>query len=454
MGGGIAQLGFAGLLAREARPAATPSPRPAPHFIPKAKHVISIFCYGGPSQVDTFDPKPDLAKYAGQAMGGAGEVVVSQGNSGGLMPSPWSFSKHGQSGIEISELFPHLARHADDLAVIRSMYAISNDHGPALYQMNTGTLLAGHPSVGSWLTYGLGSENDNLPGFIVFTDHRGGPINGSPNWGNGFMPAAFQGTPFRSVGDPIVDLHPPKEMDRRRQRRWLDLLRDFNREHLARNPKDTELAARIQTYELAYRMQIHATDAVDISTESKATRRLYGLDEAPTKYFGRQALMARRLVERGVRVVQIYSGGGNHEPTWDQHWSLKKFHGLHAAETDLPIAGLIKDLKSRGLFDETLIVWHGEFGRMPISQRLDGRDHNPYGFTVWMAGGGTKGGTLVGATDHFGYKAVENRKSIYDFHATILHLMGIDHEKLTYRHNGRDMRLTDVFGNVISEVIA
>ena len=422
--------------------------------MPRAKRVIFVFIHGGMSHVDTFDPKPDLAKYAGQAMGGVGEVVVSQGNPGGLMPSPWSFSKHGQSGIEISELFPHLAEHADDLAVIRSMHAISNDHGPALYQMNTGTLLAGHPSVGSWLTYGLGSENDNLPGFIVFTDHRGGPINGSPNWGNGFMPAAFQGTPFRSVGDPIVDLHPPKEMDRRRQRRWLDLLRDFNREHLARNPKDTELAARIQTYELAYRMQIHATDAVDISTESKATRRLYGLDEAPTKYFGRQALMARRLVERGVRVVQIYSGGGNHEPTWDQHWSLKKFHGLHAAETDLPIAGLIKDLKSRGLFEETLIVWHGEFGRMPISQRLDGRDHNPYGFTVWMAGGGTKGGTLVGATDHFGYKAVENRKSIYDFHATILHLMGIDHEKLTYRHNGRDMRLTDVFGNVIREVIA
>ena len=455
LGGGLANVGLASVLARDgALGASGGSGVPAPHFAPKAKSVISIFCYGGPSHVDTFDPKPELDRYAGEVMTGVGEVVVSQGNPGGLMPSPWKFKQYGQSGIEVSELFPQVAQHVDDIAVIRSMHALSNDHGPALYQMNTGTVLAGHPSVGSWLTYGLGSENHNLPGYVVFTDHRGGPINGQPNWGAGFMPAAFQGTQFRSTGDPIVDLRPPKEISRERQRKWLDLLQDLNREHLAQNPEDNELAARIQSYELAYNMQVHATEAIDISKESEATRKLYGLDEERTRFFGRQALMARRLVERGVRVVQLYSGGGNHEPTWDQHWSLEHFHTMHAGETDGPIAGLLTDLKQRGLLDDTLIVWHGEFGRMPISQRLDGRDHNPYGFTVWLAGGGVKGGTVVGATDQFGYKAVESPKSVYDLHATILHLMGLDHERLTYHHNGRDMRLTDVHGNLISEIFA
>ena len=458
LGGGIANLGFASLLAQD-RALASPASLdagllPKPHFAPKAKNIISIFCYGGPSHIDTFDPKPALEKYAGEVMSGVGAVVVSQGNPGGLMPSPWKFKKYGQSGIEVSDLFPNVARHVDDLAVIRSMYTTSNDHGPALYQMNTGTVLAGHPSVGSWLTYGLGSENQNLPGFVVFTDNRGGPINGQPNWGAGFMPAAYQGTQFRSSGEPIVDLKPPKEVSRERQRKWLDLLANLNRAHLAQNPGDTELSARIQSYELAYRMQVHATETIDISKENEATRKLYGLDDKQTQYFGRQALLARRLVERGVRVVQLYSGGGNHEPTWDQHWSLQHFHTMHAGETDGPIAGLITDLKQRGLFEETLIVWHGEFGRMPISQRLDGRDHNPYGFTVWLAGGGVKGGTVVGATDQFGYKAVENRKSVYDLHATLMHLMGLNHEKLTYHHNGRDMRLTDVHGNLINEILA
>ncbi len=455
LGGGLANVGLASVLARDgALGASGGSGVPAPHFAPKAKSVISIFCYGGPSHVDTFDPKPELDKYAGEVMTGVGEVVVSQGNPGGLMPSPWKFKKYGQSGIEVSELFPQVAQHVDDIAVIRSMHTLSNDHGPALYQMNTGTVLAGHPSVGSWLTYGLGSENQNLPGYVVFTDHRGGPINGQPNWGAGFMPAAFQGTQFRSTGDPIVDLRPPKEISRERQRKWLDLLQDLNREHLAQNPEDNELAARIQSYELAYNMQVHATEAIDISKESEATRKLYGLDEERTRFFGRQALMARRLVERGVRVVQLYSGGGNHEPTWDQHWSLQHFHTMHAGETDGPIAGLLTDLKQRGLLDDTLVVWHGEFGRMPISQRLDGRDHNPYGFTVWLAGGGVKGGTVVGATDQFGYRAVESPKSVYDLHATLMHLMGLDHERLTYHHNGRDMRLTDVHGNLISEIFA
>jgi hypothetical protein len=456
LGGGVASVAFADMLHREQARAARLDPMAPrnPHFPPKARAVISIFCYGGVSHVDTFDPKPELARRAGQALTGKGEVIVSQGHPGGLMPSPWSFSKHGQSGIEVSELFPHLARHVDDLAIIRSMYALSNDHGPALFQMNTGFVLAGHPSMGSWITYGLGSENENLPGFVVFTDHRGGPIGGAPNWGNGFMPAAFQGTPFRSVGDPIVDLRPPQDVSRERQRRWLDFLNRLNEDHRERNPFDSELSARIASYELAYRMQVHATEAIDVNRESEETRRLYGLDNERTQYFGRQALMAARLVERGVRFVQIFSGGGNFQESWDAHWDIRFNHELHCSETDQPLAALISDLKRRGLFDSTLILWHGEFGRMPISQRMDGRDHNPYGFTVWMAGGGIKGGTVVGATDEFGYRAEVNRKSVNDLHATMLHLLGLNHEKLTYPHLGRDMRLTDVSGNVIQEVLA
>ncbi|MFM8394339.1 MAG: DUF1501 domain-containing protein, partial [Acidobacteriota bacterium] len=300
----------------------------------------------------------------------------------------------------------------------------------------------------------LGSENQNLPGFIVFTDYRGGPINGAPNWGNGYMPAAFQGTPFRDSGDPIVDLHPPQGRTPEQQQKWLRLLRELNEKHREQNPEDTELSARIHSYELAFRMQTHASDAIDISRESEATQRLYGVGEKPTDYFARQALMARRLVERGVRYVQIFSGGGNFDPSWDAHWDLKGNHGLHCAETDKPIAGLIKDLKSRGLFDSTIILWHGEFGRMPISERMDGRDHNANGFSVWLAGGGIKGGTAVGATDEYGYRAAENKKTIFELHATLLHLLGLDYDRLTYRFNGRNMRLTDVHGRVIKEVLA
>ncbi|MGH9674975.1 MAG: DUF1501 domain-containing protein [Bryobacteraceae bacterium] len=454
LGGGIAGIAFADLTARTASAAVNALAPKAPHFTPKINAIISIFCYGGVSQVDTFDPKPDLLKRQGEAMTGVGEYTVSQGHPGGLMPSPWSFRKYGPNGLDVSELFPHVAAHAGDIAVIRSMHCLSNDHGPALYQMNTGTVLAGHPSVGSWLTYGLGTESENLPAFIVFTDHRGGPIGGSPNWGNGYMPAAYQGTQFRSAGDPIVDLKPPAGVSPGRQRAWLDLLGRLNQRHLERHAGDSELSARIATYELAYRMQVHATEAVDIRRESAATRALYGLDEKPTEYFGRQALMARRLVERGVRFVQIFSGGGNFQESWDAHWDIRFNHSLHAAETDKPMAALIKDLKSRGLFDSTLIVWHGEFGRMPISQRMDGRDHNPHGFTIWLAGGGVRGGAIVGATDHFGYSAAESKKSVYDLHATILHLAGLDHTRLTYHFNGRDMRLTDVHGELIREVLA
>ena len=459
LGGGIAGLAFADLLDRNGLLAAEMSPqnplaRKPQHFAAKAKAVISIFCYGGVSQVDTFDPKPDLLKYQGETMKDVGPIRTVMGNPGGLMPSFWNFKKHGQCGMEVSELFPHVAQHVDDIALIRSMHSLSPAHGPALFQMNTGSILAGHPSVGSWVTYGLGSENENLPGFIVFTDHRGGPINGPPNWGNGYMPAAYQGTQFRDTGSPIVDLKPPVERTPDQQRNWLRLLHELNERHASQNPQDTELAARIHSYELAFRMQTHAPDAIDISKESEATRKLYGVGEPPTDYFARQALMARRLVERGVRFVQIFSGGGNFEPSWDAHWDLKGNHELHCAETDKPIAALIKDLKSRGLFESTLIIWHGEFGRLPISERMDGRDHNANGFSVWLAGGGVKGGTIVGATDQYGYKAVENRKTVYELHATILHLLGLDHEKLTYRFNGRDMRLTDVHGSLIEEILA
>jgi len=456
LGGGIASVAFADLLTRDARAARSGSPlAPKPqHFPAKAKHVISIFCYGGVSQVDTFDPKPELMKRAGEKMTGVGNVVATMGTPGGIMPSPWAFKKYGQCGMDISELFPHVAEHADDIALIRSMQSLTSAHPTALFQMNTGTILAGAPSVGSWVTYGLGTENENLPAFVVFSDYRGGPINGAPNWGNGYMPAAYQGVPFRTSGPPIVDLKPPVDRTPEEQIQWLRFLDRMNEKHLEQNPADSELSARIYSYELAYRMQSSASDAIDITKESAATRKLYGADEEPTQYFGRQALMARRLVERGVRYVQIFSGGGNFEPSWDAHWDLKGNHEQHCAETDKPISGLIKDLKSRGLYESTLIVWHSEFGRLPISERMDGRDHNGNGYSIWLAGGGVKGGAIVGATDQFGYRAVENPKSVYDLHATILHLVGLDHEKLTYRFNGRDMRLTDVHGHLIPEVLA
>lgn len=456
MGGGVGSLALYDLLTRTEAKATRLDPLAprSPHFPGKARAVISIFCYGGVSHVDTFDPKPLLLDRQGEALTGKGDVVVSQGHPGGLMPSPWKFKKYGQCGMDVSELFPHVAKHVDEIGFIRSMYTLSNDHGPALFQMNTGTVLAGHPSLGSWVLYGLGNESENLPGYIVFSDHRGGPIGGAPNWGNGWMPAAYQGTQFRSTGDPIVDLMPPDGVTRDRQRRWLDYLGRMNDDHRRRNPHDSELSARIATYELAFKMQVHATEAIDLDREPEEVRRLYGVGEEPTHYVGRQALMAARLVERGVRFVQIYSGGGNFQESWDAHWDLKSNHEMHCGETDKPIAALLTDLKQRGLLDSTLVIWHGEFGRMPISQRMDGRDHNPYGFTVWMAGGGVRGGTIVGSTDEFGYKAEESRKSINDLHATILHLLGFDHEKLTYPHNGRDMRLTDVSGEVMREILA
>ena len=329
-GGGMGGLALSNILSGASVSPLAPKPG---HFPAKAKSIISIFCYGGVSHMDTFDPKPMLKKRAGETIPGK-TIIPSQGTPGGLMPALWDFKKYGQSGMDVSDLFPNVAKHVDDIAFIRSMQTISNDHAPALYQMNTGSIQTGYPSMGSWVTYGMGTENQSLPAFVVFTDPRGGPIGGAPNWGNGFMPAAYQATPFRPTGDPIVDLKPPQGMTPERQRKWLDYMGKLNEEHWKKNPHDSELAARIESYELAFRMQTSAVDAVDVNKETEATKKMYGLDENTTEYFGRQCLMARRLVERGVRMVQIYSGGGNFGESWDAHWDLKENHGQHCQETE------------------------------------------------------------------------------------------------------------------------
>jgi hypothetical protein len=429
------------------------APRP-PHFKARAKAVISLFMTGGPSQVDTFDPKPALEKYAGQIL--TGDVRVRQGWPGPIMPSRFQFKKYGHGGVDVSELFPNIAQKVNDIAFIRSVWGRSNDHVQATYEMQTGQIRMGFPSMGCWITYGLGTENSNLPGFIVLQDARGGPLAGPNNWQSGFLPATYQGTPFNSADNPIVDLKPPTGVTNEEQRRRLDMLAKLNEMYAERYAGSSELAARISSYELAYRMQGCAPEAVDINSESEATKKLYGLDEKITEPFGKQCLMARRLVERGVRFVQVFSGGlGNQNTeTWDAHLNVKENHTLHAKETDLPIAGLLTDLKARGLLDSTLIVWHAEFGRMPISQNGVGRDHNPGTMTVWMAGAGIQGGQAIGASDDLGYKAERQPVSYHDLHATILHLLGIEHTKLTYRFNGRDMRLTDVSGEPIPQIIA
>ncbi len=427
-----------------------------PHFAPRARSVISLFMSGGVSHVDTFDPKPALEKYAGQPLSGKGEIVVRQGHPGPLMPSPFKFRKYGQSGMDVSEIFPTLAQHVDDLALLRSVYGKSNDHVQAHYELATGMIRMGFPSVGSWVTYGLGSESQGLPAFVVIYDAHGGPFGGPANWSAGFMPAAYQGTVFRAAGDPIIDLKPPADVKPEQQRAQLDLLAKLNEMDLQKYPGSSELAARISSYELAYRMQGCAPEAVDVNRESESTRKLYGMDDKVTEPFARQCLMARRLVERGVRFVQLYHGGlGNQNTdTWDAHGDVKENHTRHAAEVDRPIAGLLTDLKARGLLDSTLVIWQGEFGRMPISQRGVGRDHNPGTMSIWMAGARIKGGQIIGASDEFGYKAEQQPIPIHDLHASILHLLGMDHTKLTYLFNGRNMRLTDVYGELIPQIVA
>jgi uncharacterized protein DUF1501 len=444
VGGGFAGLALADLLARDV--AASASSAKQPHFPAKAKHCIFLFMNGGPSQVDTFDPKPALAKYHGQPYTGDAKVGSNGRPIGHLMQSPFEFKPHGQSGLEISSLFPQLAQFADDLCVIRSMHSDTAAHASGCLQMNTGSIFIGKPSLGSWLSYGLGTQNENLPSFVVMTDPRGGPIGSASNWSAGYMPASHQGTLFRSGATPLLDLATPEGTSDHTQRKSLDLLKSLNEEHLTTRPNESELVARIESYELAFRMQTTALDVVDISSETAATRAMYGLDQKPTADFGHKCLLARRLVENGVRFVQLYSGGGHLEETWDGHSNCITNHKTHAGETDQPIAALIKDLKQRGLWDETLIIWGGEFGRTPTSEGVNkpGRDHDWHGFSMWLAGAGVKGGQAIGATDELGFKAVENRCHVSDLHATILHLMGIDHTRLTYYHQGLNQRLTGV----------
>ena len=436
---------------------ASPTAPKQPHFEPRAKAVISLFMSGGVSHVDTFDYKPMLERHHGKPLTGKGKVRVRQGYPGPLMRSPFKFQSYGECGKLVSDLFPHMGSMVDDLAFVHSCKGRSNDHVLAHYEWNTGSVLMGHPSVGSWVTYGLGSENQSLPGFVVVYDHRGGPFSGPANWSSGYLPATYQGTVFRSQGDPILDLKPPSDLlAPEQQRARLDHLAKLNEEHSKRHPGSSELAARIASYELAYRMQGCAPEAVDISQEPEETKRLYGMDDPVTEPFGRQCLLARRLVERGVRFVQLYSGALRQQDidTWDAHSNLVENHTLHAGEVDKPIAGLLTDLKRSGLLDDTLVVWHSEFGRMPISQRGVGRDHNPHAMTAWMAGAGIRGGQSIGATDEFGYKAEEQVLTYHDLHASILHMLGMDHKRLTYFFNGRHMRLTDVHGEVIPQLLS
>ncbi|MBM3786656.1 MAG: DUF1501 domain-containing protein [Acidobacteria bacterium] len=435
-----------------------------PHFAPKAKSCIFLFMYGGPSHMDTFDPKPELVKRHGQQMPNMGTDALLKLRSsrlGALLGSRRKFTRYGQSGIEVSDFYPHVGKCIDDIAVIRSMWTDSFAHGSGLLQMNTGFIRQGFPSIGSWLNYGLGTENENLPGYVVMLDHRGGPISGPPNWGSGYMPASFQGTQFRSSGDPILNMDPPAGVTAGQQRRQLDLLAKLGRgPAVSGAPENDELNARIASFKLAFRMQSTAPEAVDLSKEDEETKRLYGLDNPVTAPYGRNCLIGRRLVERGVRFVQLYSGGGHGDANWDAHRDVDENHSEHCAETDQPIAALLTDLKRRGLLDQTLVIWGGEFGRMPMSDTTragtkgGGRDHNPRGFSMWMAGGGVKGGQVVGATDEFGHAAVDNRIHVHDLHATILHLMGLDHTLLTYFHGGRNMRLTDVHGHVVKQLLA
>jgi hypothetical protein len=415
-----------------------------PHFAPKAKNIIWLFMEGGPSAVDLFDPKPELTKRAGQKF----DIDVFNGNPGPLMRSPFTFKQYGQSGAWVCDRYPNVAKHVDEIAFIKSCYTESSNHVPALYQINTGIPRPGYPSAGSWVTYGLGSESRNLPGYVVL-GNRDGVKGGSLIWGAGFLPTGYQGTLFRSQGTPVLNLTRPDRVTQEDQRAQLDLLRELNSGHLEEHPGEPDLLARIQSFELAFRMQMEATGLVDFSTETEATRALYGMDRDVSRNFGTKCLMARRLVERGVRFVQVYSDG-----EWDAHGNLTANHTGHCAATDQPIHGLLTDLKQRGLLDDTLVIWGGEFGRMPVSQDGDGRDHNPHGFLTWMAGAGIKGGTSYGETDEIGFKAAVDRVSVHDLHATMLHLLGIDHKRLTYFHNGRRFRLTDVAGDVLTKILA
>ena len=449
-GAGFGMLALTDLLGIDKLRAASPpevlnpmAPRIA-HFPAKAKSVIWLFMEGAPSAVDMFDPKPELTRRDGQRI----EIDVFNGNPGPLMKSPFSFKQYGQSGAWVCEHYANVARHVDDFAFVKSFYSESNDHVPALYQINTGIPRPGFPAAGSWVTYGLGSENNNLPGYVVLGNNQG-VKGGNLNWSSAFLPTTYQGTLFRAGGTPVINLKRPGDVSRADQRAQLDLMAKLNDRHLQERPGEAELLGRIQSFELAYRMQAEATDLVDFSTESTATREMYGIDRDETRSYGSKCLMARRLVERGVRFVQVYSDG-----EWDAHSDLNANHKGHCEATDQPIHGLLSDLKRTGLIDSTLVIWGGEFGRMPVSQGNGGRDHNPHGFGMFMTGAGIRRGTSYGELDEIGYRAAVDRVSVHDLHATMLHLLGIDHENLTFFHNSRSYRLTDVAGEVLHKILA
>ncbi|MBI3416232.1 MAG: DUF1501 domain-containing protein [Verrucomicrobia bacterium] len=422
-----------------------------PHFPTKAKSCIFLFMYGGPSQMDLFDYKPELQKRDGQSV--KMEIRRRDMQDSKLLASKRTWQQHGQSGLWCSDALPHLARQMDKLAVVKSLYADSFAHGSAMIQMNSGRIIQGYPSLGSWLGYGLGSLNNNLPGYVVMLDPRGGPISGAANWSSGFMPAAFQGTVFRSTGQPVLNLDSGTGQTAEMQRDLISTANALNAEHLRTRPGYSELQARIASYELAFQLQTSAPEALDLATESAATKEMYGLNDPKTDHalalgpapFGRQCLIARRLVERGVRFIQIYHGGGHQQQNWDAHNGVEENLKIHCPEIDKPIAALLQDLEQRGLLDETLVVWGGEFGRQPVVQGAGGgRDHNPKGFTYFLAGGGIKGGVSYGETDELGHEAVVDRHHVRDLHATMLHLMGLDHRKLTYFYGGLNQKLTGV----------
>lgn len=457
-GCGFGSVALASILAREARGAASAAvPRnplaahPA-HVPATAKSVIWCFLDGGASHLDLFDPKPQLDRLAGQPLPASFKrPITAMGKTAftPLMGTKRKFAQHGQSGMWVSDWYPEIATCVDDLALVRSCWADGLNHVGSVCQMNTGSILGGRPSLGSWCLYGLGSQTEELPGYVVLTDTKDNPPGGNRNWSTGFMPAAYQGTKFRDGKLPILHMAAPEA--NARQRSKLDFIQELNRQHLAGRNEDDNLEARIASYELAFRMQAAAPEAVDLGQESAETLALYGIDQKPTDRNGRNCLLARRLVERGVRCVQLYMGSGS---KWDAHKDMDGNHSARCAESDRPIAGLLKDLKRRGLLDSTLVIWAGEFGRTPMSESGDGRDHNPYGFSIWMAGGGVKGGITYGATDEIGLYAIENRVHVNDLHATVLHLLGLDHEQLTLQHNGRAERLTGVAGHVIEPILA
>ncbi len=421
------------------------APKP-PHFAAPAKSVIFLFMYGGPSHVDTFDYKPKLYELDGQTIPVKTKGRGGEKNEGRVVGPKWSMKQYGQSGQWVSELFPHLATCVDDIAFIKSMTADSPIHGSAMLQMNSGKILSGAPALGSWVNYGLGSVNENLPGFVVMLDPTGGPISGAKNWSSGYMPATYQGVIMRSQGAPIIDLSLPPGMTRETQRTLIDAINAENAQHLAGRVDNTDLAARISSYELAFKMQQSAPEAVDLAQETAETLSQYGLDNPRTQDFGKRCLLARRLVERGVRFIQLYSGGNHNDNNWDAHGDLKKNHEYHAGNTDQPIAALLKDLRQRGLLDQTLVVWGGEFGRQPTAEYAQGtgRDHNAYGFTMWVAGGGIKSGQSVGTTDELGASAVDRPFHVKHLHATILHQLGFDPNRLSYFYSGLDQKLVGV----------